>query len=216
MVLTLFTKYQNSAGERVRIALALKGIDYHYVSVGSAGQISWADYEDINPQRLMPALKIGQDIVPQATAILEYLEEVYPIPNLLPQNPIVRAQARGFAQHIVSEMHAIDVVRVRQFLRDELQVNQSGTDIWQAHWSDKGFAALEKLLARRETSWRFCYSDSPGWADLHLVPQVRKGLSLLDMDLSQYPLVERIFTDCIELPAFVAASPEMQPDFATR
>ena len=106
MTLTLYSKYVNSAGERVRIALALKGLEYEYISVGDIG---WDAYEQINPQRLMPTLKLGDRIVPQSTAILEYLEETFPEPPLLPDDPVVRAQARGFAQHIVSEMHAIDV-----------------------------------------------------------------------------------------------------------
>ena len=128
MTPTLYSNYLNSAGERVRIALALKGIDYDYVSVG---QMGWDVYETINPQRLMPALKIGDHIVPQATAILEYLEETYPEPALLPADPVLRAQARGFAQHVVSEMHAIDVIRVRRFLHHELGVGEAGIDHWQ-------------------------------------------------------------------------------------
>lgn len=212
-VLTLYTRYQNSAGERVRIALALKGIDYTYVSVGSSGDVSWDDYEKINPQRLMPALQIGYEIVAQSTAILEYLEEVFPETPLLPSDPILRAQARSFAQHIVSEMHAIDVTRVRQFLANELQVDQAGQDVWHRHWFAMGFTALEELLDRRDTAWRFCFGDTPGWADLHLVPQVRKGISRLDLDMGQYPHIDRVFKACVELPVFIAASPEAQKDF---
>lgn len=213
MTLTLYTKYRNSAGERVRIALALKNISYNYISVGSNGDVSWDEYEQINPQRLMPALKIGTEIIPQATAILEYLEETYPNPSLLPDAPIIRAQARGFAQHIVSEMHAIDVIRVRRFLHNELQIGQSGIDSWQTHWFTKGFAALEELLERRGTPWRYCFSDTPGWADLHLVPQVRKGVDRFNLDLTRYPHIERIFRNCVDLPAFIAASPQEQTDF---
>lgn len=211
--LTLYSKYLNSAGERVRIALALKGIDYRYVPVGSSGDISWDDYEKINPQRLMPALKIGAVVVPQSSAILDYLEEVFPEPGLLPSDPVLRAQARGFAQHIVSEMHAIDVVRVRRFLRDELRVDQTGIKAWQSHWSAKGFAALEEMLVRRDTPWRYCFGDTPGWADLHLIPQVRKGVSRLDLDMSQYPHINGVYRACVEQPAFIAAAPEAQKDF---
>lgn len=213
MTLTLYTKHSNSAGERVRIALALKGIDYSYVSIGSTGDITWDEYENINPQRLMPALKIGEEIVPQATAILEYLEEIFPNSALLPSDPVLRAQARGFAQHIVSEMHVIDVIRVRHFLRDELRVDQSGIDTWQSHWFAKGFTALENILARRATPWRFYFGDTPGWADLHLIPQVRKTVTRFNLDLTRYPHIETIFKDCTGLPAFIAASPSEQTDF---
>lgn len=213
MSLTLYSKYQNSAGERVRIALALKGIDYTYISVGSDGGISWGDYEIINPQRLMPALKIGDVVLPQATAILEYLEEVFPNRNLLPTDPVLRAQVRGFAQHIVSEMHAIDVSRVRRFLHDDLRVDDAGVDIWQRHWFSKGFVALEEFLARSQISWRYCFGETPGWADIHLIPQVRKGLTRLNLDMTRYPLINQIYKNCVELPAFSAASPEAQTDF---
>lgn len=213
MTLTLYSKYRNSAGERVRIALALKNIDYTYIPVGSSCQVSWADYRKINPQELMPALKIGEEIVPQSGAILDYLEEMFPDPSLLPNDPVIRAQARGFAQHIVSEMHAIDVVRVREFLQGELGVDRAGIDAWQTHWLAKGFTALEELLVRRKTLWRYCFSDTPGWADLHLVPQVRKGISRFDLDLTQYPLIGNIYKNCVDLPAFIAAAPEAQIDF---
>jgi len=213
MKLTLYSMYMNSAGERVRIALALKEISYDYFPVG---EIGWVEYEKINPQGLMPALKIGETIVPQATAILEYIEEEFPQPRLLPSDPAMRAQVRGFAQHIVSEMHAIDVIRVRRFLHHELQVDRSGIDSWQRHWFAKGFTALEEILARRETPWPYCFGEKPGWADLHLVPQVRKGLSRFNLDLSPYPLIGSVFEACSTLPAFLAASPQEQSDYPGR
>ena len=210
MQLVLYANYLSSASERVRIALALKHLDYKYVSVS---EIGWDAYERINPQRLMPALKLGDEIVPQSSAILEYIEERFPEPRLLPNDAVVRAQARGFAQHIVSEMHAIDVIRVRKFLRDELKVEQTGIDKWQHYWFRKGFTALEELLARRPKSFPYCYSAAPGWADLHLVPQVRKGLSRFNLDLSPYPTIARIYERCVELPAFIKAAPQSQPDY---
>lgn len=213
MTLTLYSRYQNSAGERVRIALALKDIPYDYVAVGSADGIKSDGYKALNPQALLPALQVGSSMLPQATAILEYLEEMFPEPSLLPDDAILRAQARGFAQHIVSEMHAIDVLRVRRFLQTGLHIDQVGIDAWQTHWFAKGLSALETILERRDTAWRFCFGDAPGWADLHLIPHVRKGLTRLDLDLSPYPHISQIHGDCSALPAFIAASPEKQPDF---
>ena len=174
MTLSLYSNFLNSAGERVRIALALKDIAYEYISVS---QIGWDAYEKINPQRLMPTLKVGEQLIAQSTAILEYIEEAFPEPPLLPADAITRAQARGFAQHITSEMHAIDVIRVRRFLQNQLRVDQEGIDQWHHHWFATGFTALEKNLAQRATPFAFCYSDAPGWSELHLIPQVRKGLS---------------------------------------
>ena len=213
MTLTLYSNYVNSAGERVRIALALKGIDYEYVSVGLVGN---EGYRQINPQGLRPALKIGETVVAQSTAILEYLEEVYPDPPMLPADPVLRARVRGFSQHITSEMHAIDVIRVRQFLHNELGVDTAGIDRWQRHWFAVGFTALEEHLARREEGWPFCFGNTPGWADLHLVPQVRKGITRFNVDMSAWPLIRGAFERCRDLPAFVAAMPENQPDWPGR
>jgi maleylacetoacetate isomerase len=208
--LTLFSNFVNSAGERVRIALALKNIPFTYVSVGTLG---WDAYESINPQRLMPALQIGDQIVAQSTAILEYLEESFPDVPLLPNDPVLRARARGFAQHITSEMHAIDVIRVRRFLANDLGVAEDGIVLWQTHWFAKGFTALEELLRRREEPWPYCFGDAPGWAELHLIPQVRKGLTRFKTDMTPYPLIAGIFARCVDLPAFIKASPEQQEDY---
>ena len=210
MSLTLYSRYLNSAGERVRIALGLKGIDYEYIPVDTIG---WAAYFEINPQGLLPAMKIDDTIVAQSTAILEYLDEQFPETSLLPADPILRAQARGFAQHIVSEMHAIDVIRVRRFLHQDLGIDQTGIDRWQRHWLARGFVALEEQLARRPEPWPFCYGEDPGWADIHLIPQVRKGTGRFGMDLSPYPLISAIHARCTVLSAFQAASTQQQPDY---
>jgi maleylacetoacetate isomerase len=210
MALKLYSNFVNSAGERVRIALALKGIDYEYVSVRSMGQDA---YRRLNPQGLMPALDVDGTVFAQATAILEYLEETHPQPALLPANPIRRGQARAFGQHITSEMHAIDVIRVRRFLHNSLGVDEDKIAHWQRHWFDVGFKTLEEHLRRREKAWPFCYGDTPGWADLHLVPQVRKGISRFNVDMAPFPLIDGIFRRCAALPAFIAAAPEQQPDF---
>lgn len=210
MTLTLYSAYLNSAGHRVRIALALKEIPYSYVSVRQIGKEA---YLRINPQGLMPALQIGERIVPQATAILEYLEEIFPEPALLPADPVTRAQARGFAQAITSEMHAIDVIRIRRFLNNQLGVDQAGIDRWQRHWFTQGFDALEEILRRRSHPWHFTFDDRPGWADLHLVPQVHKGIVRFSVDMSPWPLIAGIYERCQHMPAFRAAMPEAQPDW---
>lgn len=207
----LFSNFVNSAGERVRIALALKGLDYEYVSVRAIGLDA---YRRINPQGLMPALMVDGRAMAQATAILEYLEETHPDPPLLPEDPIRRGQARAFGQHVTSEMHAIDVIRVRRFLHQELGVDEAGLAKWQRHWFDVGFAVLEEHLRRREADWPFCFGETPGWADLHLVPQVRKGITRFDVDMAAFPLIGGVYARCAALPAFAAAAPENQPDYA--
>jgi maleylpyruvate isomerase len=210
MALKLYSNFVNSAGERVRIALALKDVPYEYVSVRTIGM---AEYRHINPQGLMPALDVDGRVFAQATAILEYLEETYPARPLLPNDPVLRGMARAFGQHITSEMHAIDVIRIRRFLYRSLNVDPDGIDHWQRHWFDVGFHTLEQHLREREQAWPFCFSETPGWADLHLVPQVRKGISRFQVDMTPFPLIAGIFERCKVLPAFIAASPPQQPDY---
>ncbi|MGZ0187990.1 MAG: maleylacetoacetate isomerase [Alphaproteobacteria bacterium] len=208
--LTLYSNFVNSAGERVRIALGLKGLDYKYVSVREIGLEA---YRAINPQALMPTLVVDGQAMAQATAILEYLEETYPDPALLPEAPTLRAQARAFAQHITSEMHAVDVIRIRRFLNKDLGIDEAGLARWQRHWFDTGFRVLETNLADRDTAWPYCFGETPGWADLHLVPQVRKAISRFNIDMTPFPLIADVYKRCTPHPAFIAATPEQQPDY---
>ena len=209
MALTLYSNYVNSAGERVRIALGLKGIDYEYVSVR---QIGIEAYRRINPQALMPTLMVDGVPIAQATAILEYLEETYPDRPLLPKDPILRAKARAMGQFLTSEMHAVDVIRIRRFLA-HLGVDKDGVGKWQMHWFHTGFAALEQTLRDRADQTPFCFGTEPAWADLHLAPQVHKGISRFKVDMSAYPLIHGIYERCKNLPEFTAARPENQPDW---
>ena len=210
MTLTLYSNFVNSAGERVRIALGLKGIDYNYVAVRDIGIEA---YRRINPQGLMPTLMVDGTAIAQATAILEWLEETYLDRPLLPTDPFERAKVRGFAQHVTSEMHAIDVNRVRGFLEKGLGLNQTARTKWSLHWFHTGFRGLEQILADRPVQSPFCFGDHAAWADLHLVPQVHKGISRFKVDMSDYPLIYGIYQRCYELREFTAARPENQPDW---
>ena len=203
------SRWQNSAGERVRIALNLKGIAYRYVPVSS---LEPGEYRRLNPQGLLPALEIGGRVVPQSSAILAYVEETYPDPSLLPDDPVLRAEARGFAAHIASEMHSLTVQRVRHFLRDGLGRDEAEVKRWVLHWLALGFAALEETLAQREIQSPFCFGEHPGWADLHLVPQMSNARRL-GHDLTPYPLLLSVEQRCVALEAFRSARPEAQPDF---
>jgi maleylacetoacetate isomerase len=205
----LLSRWQNSAGERVRIALRLKGLEFAYVPVSS---LAPGAYKALNPQGLLPALDIEGRIVAQSAAILEYVEEVYPEPSLLPSDPVTRAEARAFAAHIASEMHAITVQRVRMFLQTDLAVDQPGIDRWVLHWLGLGFGALEETLGRRTVGWPFCFGGEPGWADLHLIPQMGNARRL-GCDLSSYPLLRAIEQRCSSLDAFRLSRPEAQLDF---
>ncbi len=205
----LFTRWQNSAGERVRIALNLKGIAYDYVSVGS---LSRDAYLAINPQGLMPALEVDGRVFAQSAAILAFLEETFPAPSLLPADPLLRAEARAFGAHVAAEMHAITVKRVRAFLKDDLGLGEDGVTRWAAHWHGLALSALEAALARRDEDWPFCFGEAPGWADLHLVPQLAASRRL-GVDVSPYMKLLAVEANCLPLDAFRRARPEAQPDF---
>lgn len=205
----LISRWQNSAGERVRIALHLKGLGYEYVPVRS---LPPGEYRRLNPQGLLPTLEVGGRYIAQSAAILEFLEETHPAPPLLPADPVLRAEARAFGAHIAAEMHAITVNRVRHFMETELSVAQAGVERWVKHWLGAGFLALEAGLAKRAHDWPFCFGDAPGWADLHLIPQMATARRL-DCDLSPYRRQLAVEANCVALEAFARARPEAQPDF---
>ena len=206
----LYTFQRNSAGERVRIALGLKGLAYDYVSVPALPE---GAYRRINPQGLMPALELpdGQ-VIAQSGAILAYLEDAFPEPPLLPVDPVARAQARSFALFIAAEMHAVTVSRVRRFVADDLGAGTEGEARWLAHWTTEGLVRLEEMLARRPLASAYCYGDAPGWADLHLVPALRNARRF-GVPVAPYVRLLGVEAACRELPAFQSARPEAQPDF---
>lgn len=212
MKLKLYTRYQNSAGQRVRTALNLKGVDYEYVGVAMSGD-GWAEYRRmVNPQGLLPTLEVDGRRVTQSTAIIEYIEENIPGPSLLPADPVVRAQSRAFAQVIACEMHAVVVSRARKLLVERFHLPEEDSLAWRNYWYKEGFDTLEALLRQRERPTPFCYDNKPTVADLYLVPQMynfrRDGV-----DLSPWPLLVAVDGRCRQLAAFDDAMPEKQPDW---
>jgi maleylpyruvate isomerase len=209
--LRLHTRYQNSAGQRVRIILNLKGIAYEYVPVPS---VSSPAYRDINPQGLMPALEIDGHIVAQSMAILELVEELFPLPPMLPDDPLERAEARAFAQLIVSDLHPINNNRVRKYLAEAIGANDGQVGNWYRHWVAVAFESLEATLRRRSRT-RFCFGDDPSLAEACLVPQVDNARRF-GCDLAPYGRLVEVDAECRTLPAILAAAPEMQPDYPKR
>ncbi|MDR6667695.1 maleylacetoacetate isomerase [Rhizobium sp. 1399] len=205
----LISRWQNSAGERVRIALRLKGIDYTYIPVSS---LEHGQFSELNPQGLLPALDVGGRIIAQSAAILDYLETTFPEPSLLPADPVTRAQAKAFAALVSSEMHSLTVQRVRRFLTNEYGVDDKGVECWVHHWLTLGLEALEATLKQRAVHSVFAFGDRPGWADLHLIPQL-SAARRLQCDLSPYPQLLEVEQHCVVLDAFRMSRPEAQPDF---
>lgn len=211
MELRLHTRYQNSAGQRVRIVLNLKRIPYEYVPVSDA---SSETYRTLNPQGLMPALEIGGHVVAQSMAMIELLEELFPVPSIFPDDVFLRGEARSFAHLIAADLHPINNNRVRKYLNDELGADDAQIRGWYRHWIGKAFSSLEGQLARRPEPFQFSFGDRPGLADACLVPQMDNARRF-DCDLSSWPLLGAIDAECRKMEEFLSAASDRQPDFPT-
>lgn len=210
----LYSYWRSSAAYRVRIALNLKGIEAELIPVHlvkDGGQQHAPDYTALNPQHLVPTFTDGDTVLTQSLAIVEYLDECWPEPALLPESAADRAWVRSLAQLIACDIHPINNLRVLQYLAQELQVGDAAKKAWYRHWVIKGFEALEAMLANDERTGSFCYGARAGLADLCLVPQVYNARRFA-IDLAPYPTIARIDAACQKLDAFKHAAPENQPD----
>jgi maleylacetoacetate isomerase len=210
----LFTYWRSTAAWRVRIALNLKGLSCQLVPVHlvrDGGEQHRADYLALNPQGLVPALEVGGQVFTQSLAIIEYLEESYPAPPLLPPGPAARARVRSLAQLVACDLHPLNNLRVLEYLRDAVGLEQAPREDWVRHWVARGLAALEVRLAREPDTGRFCHGDEPGIADCCLVPQLYNARRF-DCPLEDYPTLLRVESACAALEAFCAAAPAAQPD----
>lgn len=210
MSLVLHGYWRSSAAYRVRIALALKGLDYQPVTHDlRAGEQRAPAYRAMAPQGLVPTLEADGQALTQSLAILEWLEETHPMPALLPSDPGSRAIVRAMALIVACDIHPLNNLRVLQTLKRELGLDEAARNRWAGRWIGEGFAALETLVARHGGG--FCFGDAPGMADCCLVPQVYNALRL-GIDLAPYPRLMAINANCLALDAFAGAVPERQPD----
>lgn len=207
---TLYTYFRSSSAWRVRLALAVKGIEYDAVAVNLLkGEHLSADYGAVNPLHAVPALVIDGHVLTESVAIIEYLEETRPAPPLLPTDPATRAQVRQLAQIIVSDIQPVQNMRVLKKLDADHNVGADGKQAWAHHWISEGFVALEKVL--EQTSGRFSVGDEVTLADLCLVPQVYNARRF-GVELSAFPLVSAIESRLAALPVFASSHPTQQPD----
>jgi maleylacetoacetate isomerase len=212
MSLTLHGFFRSSAAFRVRIALNLKGLPHEQVSVNLfAGAQHEPAYRAINPQGIVPSLVDGDAVLNQSLAILEYLEERFPQPPLLPTDAAARARVRAMALNVACEIHPLASLKPQSYLEREFGASQAQRDDWARYWMGRGFEAFEARLAGHPQTGSFCHGDTPTFADLCLVPQMFNA-RLLQLDLSPYPTMVRIEQSCLALPAFEQALPANQPD----
>ncbi|ADN76778.1 maleylacetoacetate isomerase [Ferrimonas balearica DSM 9799] len=211
-MLTLYGYWRSSAAYRVRIACHHKGLAFDNRSVHlvrDGGEQHLPAYGVLNPNHLVPTLVDGDLILNQSLAIIEYLDEAYPMPALLPEGPVARAKARALAQNIASDCHPLNNLRVLKYLGSELKASEAQKTAWYHHWIKTAFEGLELQL--EQTSGEFCVGDEVSIADVCLVPQVYNA-ERFKVALDDYPLIRAITARCRALESFSLAAPEQQPD----
>jgi len=209
----LYSYWRSQATFRVRVALNLKGIavEDSFIHLEKGDQYTDA-YKAVNPLSVVPSLVLDDGTtLTQSMAILEYLEEVYPTPALLPENPLDRARVRAICQIAVSDSHPLMVPRVRHYLERELGLDEPTRLKWMQHWIAAAMRAVETHLTGDKRTGRFCHGDAPTLADVCLVAQVI-GARGQQCDLTPYPTAVRIADDCLKLPPFASAHPRLRPD----
>ena len=205
----LYDYFRSTASYRVRIALAYKQCDYKTIPIHlleNGGEQHQSQYRTLNPQELVPTLRVDDHYLHQSLAILEYLEETHPQPALLPKDPLLRAEIRGIALSIACDIHPLNNLRVLQYLQQNLNVTDAEKDVWYHHWLSKGLSAIETLLAKNPNRGNCCFGNTPTFADLCLIPQLYNAHRFA-VPLEDYPTLLAIETHCLTLPAFIWAMP---------
>jgi len=208
--LVLHGYWRSGTTYRARLALNLKGLSYETRAYDlRKGEQGGDAYRAVNPQMLVPTLEAEGRLLTQSPAILEWLEERYPEPPLLPHDPFDRAMIRAMAALVACDIHPLQNLRVLKVLKKDLDADEAELKAWPQRWNVDGLTALEKLVARHGKG--FTFGDKPTLADCYLVPQVYSARRF-EVDLTPFPHITAVDARCAELPAFAAARPEAQPD----
>lgn len=212
----LYNYFRSSAAFRTRIAFNLKGVPCEAVEVDlrpNASDQQKPEYRAVNPQALVPALIVEDTTVAQSLAIIEYLDEVYPDPPLMPRSPVNRARVRAMALAVACDMHPLNNLRVLNYLRSPLGHDEETVNAWYRHWIAVGFSGLEQEARRATRDGRHMFGQSVTIADIYIVPQMYNARRF-KCDVEPYPTLRGICAHLESLPAFANAVPEKQPGAA--
>ena len=208
----LHNYFRSSTSYRVRAALHLKDVEYQYVSHHlRKGDQGSKFFLSKNAQGLVPVLEIHGACLSQSLAILEYLEEIYPDPPLIPSDALGRARVRSLSMLIGCDIHPLNNLRVLKYISDHFNAIEEDVSNWFCHWVEQGFNALESRLKSESETGRFCHGDAISIADICLVAQVINNRRF-KFDMSGYPLIQMIYENCMSHDAFSKALPNKQPD----
>ena len=211
-MMKLYSFFRSGTSHRLRIALALKGISFETIAIDLRKDEHLGErFRNVNPQGFVPALVDGSLTLTQSPALLEWLEETHPEPALLPRDPVARARVRALAAIVGCDVHPINNRRILNRLRSQFGADEAAVNAWCGEWIGAGFDAYLALLEAHSPRGDFSWGNTPGMADIYLVPQIESARRFA-VELKRWPKLLAIEQACMALPAFSQAAPMLQAD----
>ena len=207
----LYGYWRSSASYRVRIALALKGVEVQHIAVNlRTGEQGQGEHMARNPQGYLPVLELEDGTqLTQSLAIMDYIDAMFREPNLMPKDAVKRSKILAASLMIAADIHPIQNLSVLKYIRAEYGQDDEGVKTWCAHWISKGFKAIEQIAQSYDTP--YLMTDASGFFECCLIPQVYNARRF-GVDMDQFPKLKAIDAACNALPAFIKAAPENQAD----